>query len=91
MSLTSTRSSSAGRHTLDGTLRVFDVRDPRKPKQILEKKIGNQVNMVSQSWDGERVYFFYGTSDLIAFDFAGKQLWHRNIQEDYGSFAFLWT
>ena len=45
----------------------------------------------SPATDGERVYFFYGTSDLVAFDFTGKQLWHRNIQKDYGSFAFLWT
>ena len=28
-----------------------------KPKQVYEKKIGAQVNMVSQSWDGKRVYF----------------------------------
>jgi outer membrane protein assembly factor BamB len=45
----------------------------------------------SPATDGERVYFFYGTSDLVAFDFSGKQLWQRNIQKDYGSFAFLWT
>jgi len=45
----------------------------------------------SPATDGERVYFFYGTSDLVAFDFSGKQLWRRNIQQDYGSFAFLWT
>ncbi len=44
----------------------------------------------SPATDGERVYFFYGTSDLVAFDFSGKQLWRRNIQKDYGSFAFLW-
>jgi selenium-binding protein 1 len=48
---------------MDGTCRVFDVSDPRKPKQIYEKKIGAQVNMVSQSWDGKRVYF---TSSLLA-------------------------
>lgn len=45
----------------------------------------------SPATDGKRVFFFYGTSDLVAFDFTGKQLWHRNIQKDYGSFAFLWT
>lgn len=41
--------------------------------------------------DGERVVFFFGTGDLAAFDFAGKPLWARQIQADYGSFAFLWT
>ena len=47
----------------DGTVRVFDISDPRKPKVVHEKKIGSQVNMVSQSWDSKRVYF---TSSLLA-------------------------
>lgn len=42
---------------MDGMTRLFDVSDPHNPKQIYEKKIASQVNMVSQSWDGERVYF----------------------------------
>lgn len=48
---------------MDGTTRVFDVSDPHKPKQIQEKKIGAQLNMVSQSWDGKRLYY---TSSLLA-------------------------
>jgi len=47
----------------DGKCRVFDVSDPQKPKQIYEKNIGRQVNMVSQSWDGKRLYI---TSSLLA-------------------------
>jgi selenium-binding protein 1 len=47
----------------DGTTRLFDITDAHQPKQIYEKKIGTQVNMVSQSWDGKRVYF---TSSLLA-------------------------
>lgn len=47
---------------MDGMTRLFDVSDPHNPKQIYEKKIAPQVNMVSQSWDGERVYF---TSSLL--------------------------
>ena len=41
---------------MDGTLRVFDVSKPRRPRMILEKKLGDQLNMVSQSWDGHRLY-----------------------------------
>ncbi len=47
----------------DGLVRMFDISDPRKPAQVFEQQIGEQVNMVSQSWDGERVYF---TSSLLA-------------------------
>ena len=48
---------------MDGKVRVFDVSEPRAPKQVYERKIGAQVNMVSQSWDGDRVYF---TSSLLS-------------------------
>lgn len=55
---------------MDGTCRVYDVSDPNHPKQVLAQKIGAQVNMVSQTWDGKRVYF---TSSLLAnWDKKGK-------------------
>jgi selenium-binding protein 1 len=47
----------------DGMTRLYDISDPFNAKQLWEKRIGEQVNMVSQSWDGERVYF---TSSLLA-------------------------
>ncbi|HVH20372.1 MAG TPA: selenium-binding protein, partial [Myxococcota bacterium] len=37
--------------------------NPRKPVVVHEQKIGKQLNMVSESWDGKRVYF---TSSLLA-------------------------
>ena len=48
---------------MDGKTRVFDISDPHHPEQIMEQRIGSQINMVSQSWDGRRVYF---TSSLLA-------------------------
>ena len=55
---------------MDGTTRLFDVSDPFHPRQVYEKTIGSQLNMVSQSWDGKRVYF---TSSLLAnWDKKGK-------------------
>lgn len=48
---------------MDGMVHVFDVTNPRAPREIHQQKIGAQVNMVSQSWDGERVYF---TSSLLS-------------------------
>ena len=74
---------------MDGKVRVYDVSQPRAPKQIYEKKIGPQVNMVSQTWDGKRLYF---TTSLLAnwdgvggddaqfikaFDWDGKELTQR--------------
>jgi len=47
----------------DGTARLFDVSNPHQAKEIYTKKIGDQINMASQSWDGKRIYF---TSSLLA-------------------------
>jgi selenium-binding protein 1 len=56
---------------MDGKVRVFDVSEPRKPRVVHEQTIGKQVNMVSQSWDGKRVYF---TSSLLSqWDKTGEQ------------------
>ncbi|HXD99679.1 MAG TPA: selenium-binding protein SBP56-related protein [Candidatus Acidoferrum sp.] len=48
---------------MDGTTRYFDLSNPAAPKQTYEKVTGKQVNMISQSWDGKRVYI---TSSLLA-------------------------
>ncbi len=48
---------------MDGKTRAFDITDPFHPKQVYEKTIGKQVNMVSSSWDGKRLYY---TSSLLA-------------------------
>lgn len=60
---------------------------------------GNAVQLEAKSnyaspspvTDGQRVVFFYGNGDLVAFDLAGKKLWARNLQQEYGDFAFSFT
>ena len=47
----------------DGMTRVFDISDPHNAKEVYAEKIGDQINMLSQSWDGKRVYF---TSSLLS-------------------------
>ncbi len=41
--------------------------------------------------DGKHVWFFYGNGELVCFEVAGKEVWRRNIEKDYGQFAFQWT
>jgi selenium-binding protein 1 len=48
---------------MDGKTRYFDLSNPEAPKQTYEKVTGKQVNMLSQSWDGKRLYI---TSSLLA-------------------------
>ncbi|BCG63305.1 MAG: selenium-binding protein 1 [Methyloprofundus sp.] len=55
---------------MDGKTRGFDISDPFNPKQVFEQKIGAQVNMVSSSWDGKRLY--YSSSLLANWDKKGQ-------------------
>jgi methanethiol oxidase len=80
---------------MDGMTRYFDMTDPEHPKQVYEKKIGKQVNMASESWDGKRVY--YTTSLLANWDKkgdAGEQFfkaytWDGNKLNEQFSIDFL--
>jgi outer membrane protein assembly factor BamB len=73
--------------------------DRKTGKELWKEQVGigiqqdNRSNQASPSpvTDWKLVVFFYGNGDLVAFDLAGKKLWQRNIQKDYGQFAFLWT
>ena len=48
---------------MDGTSRAFDISDPFNPKEVYSHKVGSQLNMLSQSWDGSRIYY---TSSLLS-------------------------
>lgn len=53
---------------------------------------GRKQNMSSPSpvTDGERVFALTGTGILKAFDFAGAEIWNRDLQADYGDFGLNW-
>jgi methanethiol oxidase len=76
---------------MDGNTRAFDISNPEKPVQVYEKHIGAQVNMVSSSWDGKRLY--YTTSLLANWDKKGKdneqflKLYHWENKELKEQFA----
>ena len=40
--------------------------------------------------DGRLVVVHFGNGDLAAYDFDGKQLWKRNLQEDHGKYTIWW-
>lgn len=52
-------------------------------------RIGNKQNMASPSpvTDGEHVWVANGNGELRCFDFAGRQIWLRDFQADYGKFG----
>jgi selenium-binding protein 1 len=83
---------------MDGTTHYFDLSNPEAPKETFSKKTGKQVNMISQSWDGKRVYI---TSSLLAnwdkkgadneqvlraYDWDGKDL-KQHFEVDFNQLA----
>lgn len=73
--------------------------DRTSGKVLWKHDIGQGVRQDSRSTfaapspvtDGKVVVFFYGNGELLAYDFDGKTLWQRNLQKEYGKFAFQWT
>jgi len=57
-----------------------------------DNDVAGKNNMASPSavTDGKRVVAMFGTGNLAAYDFAGKQLWSRNLAKQYGKLAILW-
>jgi outer membrane protein assembly factor BamB len=49
-----------------------------------------QMSSPSPVTDGRSVWVMTGTGILKGFDLAGKELWSRDIQRDYGRFGLLW-
>ncbi len=66
------------------------VRKTAKPRG--EQKFHPLQNLASPSpvTDGRRVFVHFGNGDLAAYDFDGKQLWHRNLQKDHGTYTIWW-
>jgi outer membrane protein assembly factor BamB len=80
-----------------GSLYLWCV-DRRGPKVEWKRLLGGgdhreqKQNMSTPSpvTDGKTVWIMTGTGILKNFDFAGKELWSRDIQKDYGRFGLNW-
>jgi outer membrane protein assembly factor BamB len=44
----------------------------------------------SPTTDGEVVIVHFGNGDLAAYDFDGKKLWGRNLQDEFGPYTIWW-
>jgi outer membrane protein assembly factor BamB len=72
--------------------------DRKQGTVLWKKRLGSgnikmrKQNMSSPSpvTDGKSVYVMTGTGVLKGFDFDGRELWSRDIQQDYGEFGLNW-
>lgn len=73
--------------------------DRNTGKLLWQKELGSGYSADERSnfanpspvTDGKLVIFHFATGDTAAFDFSGKELWKRDMQKDYGSYAIQWT
>lgn len=63
-----------------------------KRRLVATNHMERKQNMSSPSpvTDGRHVWVMTGYGVFKAFDFAGKELWSRDIQADYGKFGLNW-
>lgn len=87
--------------TDDKTKDLIAICVSRKDGKILwQKKISvwvpkasptgkNTMASPSAVTDGKRVWFTFGTGDIVAFDCEGNQIWAKNLQKDYGQMSYM--
>ncbi len=82
-----------------GTMKLSALCLSKKDGKILwQREIGdgyvqNRMNdyaTPSPVTDGKKVIYLFGTGDLAAYDYDGKELWKRNLQKDHGKWNVLW-
>ncbi len=80
-----------------GELELWAV-DRRSGDLLWKKPLGGgnnrqrkqNMSTPSPATDGSHVWVMTGTGILKAFDFAGAEVWTRDIQHDYGRFGLNW-
>ena len=50
----------------------------------------HNLSSASPVTDGERVYAWFGTGQLVALDTNGKRVWAKNLAKEYGPFDINW-
>jgi outer membrane protein assembly factor BamB len=73
--------------------------DRRTGKVVWDQEVASGYNIDDKSnlaspspvTDGKVTVFLYGNGEIACYDFGGKKLWGRNLQQDFGGFAYQWT
>jgi len=73
---------------VDRTKQTVSWKRPLADSNHMERK--QNMSSPSPVTDGRHVWVLTGLGTLSAFDFAGTQVWTRNLQDDYGRFGLNW-
>ena len=91
-------SAAATEATVAFVVSAFDRATGRTDWEFQARALGDlppvheKHNLASSSpvTDGQRVYAWFGTGQLVAVDLSGKLVWSRNLGQDYGAFVINW-
>lgn len=92
------RGAGAGDGAVTFVVSAFDRVSGRPAWEFRTKAAGDlppvheKHNLASSSpvTDGQRVYAWFGTGQIVAVDLSGKSVWERNLAQDYGAFVINW-
>ena len=73
---------------IDRNKRAVTWKRPLADSNHMERK--QNMSSPSPVTDGKHVWVMTGLGIFKAFDFAGNEIWSRNIQADYGKFGLNW-
>src|SRR5262245_13959472 len=85
---TDSRSGSLELWAIDRTKPTIPWKTPIGGGNHIERK--QNMSSPSPVTDGSRVWLMTGVGILKSFDFAGTEIWSRDIQADYGRFGLNW-
>ena len=79
----------------NNALLCFDRKGNRRWEKTFGKERPGEDRKASGSnpsptTDGERVYVYYNSGDLVCLDFDGNVVWQKNIQALYGEDKLFW-
>lgn len=73
---------------IDRRKRTVSWKRPLADTNHMERK--QNMSSPSPVTDGKHVWVMTGVGVLKAFDFSGKEIWSRQLQDDYGKFGLNW-
>ena len=78
-------------HRKDGR-RLWQYRLPAERTADLLPEVHRKTNLANPSpaTDGERVYAWFGTGQMVALDLKGKLVWQKHLAKEYGAYAITW-
>lgn len=78
-------------HRSDGR-RLWQYRLPAESTDDSFPEVHRKTNLANPSpvTDGERVYAWFGTGQIVALDFEGKLVWEKHLGKEYGPYAITW-